>query len=557
MKVVIAGGYGVFGSLTARLLVRDGHAVWIAGRDRAKAEALACSIGAAAICVDLRRRPKALFAPAPDVLIDATGPFQRCGPDRYDLPRLCISHRCHYLDLSDAAGFTSGIATLDEAAKAAGVFVLSGASSVPGLSSVIVNDLIAGLDDTDLIDIAILPGNRAPRGQSVIESIVGGVGRSTAARRGGVWRNVRGWTDRRTYTLAPGLRRTGYYVEVPDISLFPEFFAARSVMFRAGLELGIMNHALSLLAWLRRARNVTLTRPVLRVLYWISDLLYPFGTDRGGMQVTVTGRRDTEVIRRTWTLVAEKGDGPFVPGILCRSLLRHIATIPHGARPCLAEINREKVEEAMSDLAITTSVREGPAPSLFQSALGDRWHRLPPEVQAIHGVQDVGSFSGRAEVTRGRSLIARVAASMFGFPKAGTDVPVTVTKTRTDTGEIWHRNFDGRGFKSRCTPAPAPFRYYERFGPFNFEQDLPVADGRLHLPVRRGWFLGIPLPRILLPGSQSTEYAVDGRFHFDVALFAPLWGGLIVRYRGSLTPDREMDWQLDQSFVNAFSKPPH
>ncbi|MFV0409911.1 MAG: NAD-dependent epimerase/dehydratase family protein [Paracoccus sp. (in: a-proteobacteria)] len=33
MKVLVIGGYGVFGSRLARLLLRDGHRVTIAGRD--------------------------------------------------------------------------------------------------------------------------------------------------------------------------------------------------------------------------------------------------------------------------------------------------------------------------------------------------------------------------------------------------------------------------------------------------------------------------------------------------------------------------------------------
>lgn len=37
MKVIILGGYGVFGGRLARLSLRDGHEVWVAGRslDRA------------------------------------------------------------------------------------------------------------------------------------------------------------------------------------------------------------------------------------------------------------------------------------------------------------------------------------------------------------------------------------------------------------------------------------------------------------------------------------------------------------------------------------------
>lgn len=49
----------------------------------------------------------------------------------------------------------------------------------------------------------------------------------------------------------------------------------------------------------------------------------------------------------------------------------------------------------------------------------------------------------------------------------------------------------------------------------------------------------MPLPKFLLPASVSREFVVGGVFHFDVALHAPMGGGLIVRYRGSLVPDRE------------------
>lgn len=176
--------------------------------------------------------------------------------------------------------------------------------------------------------------------------------------------------------------------------------------------------------------------------------------------------------------------------------------------------------------------------TLFQKALADRWSLLPHEVQALHSVQDVGSFSGKADITRGTSLIARFAAWFFGFPRAGRDVPVTITKIRTDKGEIWERNFNGSTFRSFCSQAHKPYHYRERFWLFTYEQELPVQNSTMHLPVRRGWLLGLPIPRPLLPGSESREYAEAGTFRFDVVLNAPLWGGLIVRYTGHLTPDQ-------------------
>lgn len=182
---------------------------------------------------------------------------------------------------------------------------------------------------------------------------------------------------------------------------------------------------------------------------------------------------------------------------------------------------------------------QDPAPTLFQTVLGDKWQELPPCVRRLHSVQDVESFSGRARVERGRGLVALLAAWCFGFPAAGDDVPLTITKTRTAAGEVWERNFAGRRFRSVLTPSDRAQHYRERFGPFAYEQELPVEDGVLYFPVRRGWFLGVPLPSLLLPRSCSREFAVDGAFHFDVGLYAPLTGGLIVRYKGRLGADGE------------------
>jgi hypothetical protein len=178
-----------------------------------------------------------------------------------------------------------------------------------------------------------------------------------------------------------------------------------------------------------------------------------------------------------------------------------------------------------------------PALPLFQAALGDRWHELPPPLQRLHAGRSVQSFSGRAHVTRGRGIVAWLAAWLVGLPKAGEDVPLTVTIACTPAGEVWERSFAGRRLRSVLTPSPRPCHFRERFGLATYELELPVADGVLHFPVRRGWLLGIPLPPLLLPRSCTREFAVGGAFHFDVGLYAPLTGGLIVRYRGRLEPD--------------------
>ncbi len=192
----------------------------------------------------------------------------------------------------------------------------------------------------------------------------------------------------------------------------------------------------------------------------------------------------------------------------------------------------------MSKLLTSGKAYELPAEPLFKSALGERWWQIPAAVRQLHMIVDRHSFSGLAKVERGSSLIARVAAALFGFPPAGVNVPLVVTKTRTQRGEIWERNFGGRVFRSYLTPSARPYHYKERFWAFTYEQELPIVDGAMYLPVKRGWFLGcIPLPKLFLPGSVSKEFEIDGQFHFDVGLMAPFTGDLIVRYSGSVTPE--------------------
>lgn len=539
MKIAVLGGYGVFGARLCELLLRDGHEVLIVGRHLESARALADRIGGRPLAVDIRNAPETIFKDKPDAVVDAVGPFHDYGEDRYLIPRLCLRHGADYLDLSDNADFTAGISALDALARECGRRLLSGASSVPGISSAVAADLAEGLDEILLIDSAIMPGNRAPRGTSVIASIVSQLGTTSRVWRGGIWREQPCWSDIRCIRLAPALVRRVQFIEVPDIRLFPAFFKARSVMFRAGMELDILNMSMRTVATLRRYWPFEVTIRRASLFRWLANLFLPFGTDRGGMRVAVVGHKSTRVLRREWRLVAEAGDGPYIPAVTARAAIRKLDRVPPGARPCLAETSRREIEEAMSDLAVSTETNETPSPTLFQSALADRWDLLPPEAQALHSVQDMESFSGTAKVTRGHSLIARFAAWFFGFPKEADEVPITITKTRTEKGEIWERNFGGRVFRSYCTTAPAPYRYRERFWLFNYEQELPVENGSMHLPVRRGWFLGIPLPSIFLPASDSREYARDGVFHFDVALGAPLHGGLIVRYRGWVKPDRD------------------
>src|SRR5436190_19855164 len=117
LKVPIPGGYGNFGGRLAQLLAdEDDLTLIIAGRSRDKAQAFCATLPstrrAAAVPEafdrdgDVERQLRAI---APDVIVDATGPFQSYGQDPcqdpYRVVRAAIAAGVHYLDLADGSDF--------------------------------------------------------------------------------------------------------------------------------------------------------------------------------------------------------------------------------------------------------------------------------------------------------------------------------------------------------------------------------------------------------------------------------------------------------------------
>jgi hypothetical protein len=153
----------------------------------------------------------------------------------------------------------------------------------------------------------------------------------------------------------------------------------------------------------------------------------------------------------------------------------------------------------------------------------------------MHDLHDRFSATGIATVERGTGSLSRLVAAVMGFPKAGQDVPMRVDFERGGCGEVWRREFAGKGFSSTQEEGRGRFERLlcERFGPFAFGLAL-VLDGRkLRLVVRCWSAFGVPLPLALAPRGEAFESAEDDRFNFHVEIGLPLIG-LIVRYRGWL-----------------------
>ena len=292
----------------------------------------------------------------------------------------------------------------------------------------------------------------------------------------------------------------------------------------------------------------------------LAALLEPFGSDRGGMVVRVLGRRPDGVHeRRTWTLIAAAGDGPEIPALVARVLCRRAlgGKLAPGARACLNEAPLSAILDEAAGLRLHAATAGEPVEPLFRQALGPAFDVLPPQVRALNAEVGTSRWRGLADIETGSSPAAAPVRRLFGFPGGGSAIPVTVEMRRTGTAEVWTRTFGGRRLRSvlRLAGPAGSGRITERFGPVRVEIALAPAPGGLGFPVRRGWFLGLPLPRRLLPDSRTREFAQAGAAHFDVSLRLPVLGQM-VRYRGVLRPVDAAEANPADGADRAAARPP-
>lgn len=451
-RVLVVGGAGVFGSRLVRGLADTTDlAILIAGRSLARAEALAGEVrrqrpehAVEAAALDVRTVTAKDMAPLDvTIVVDAAGPFQ--GSD-YRLARAAIGAGVHYVDLADARDFVAGFPMLDEAARRAGVTAVSGASSTPALSNAVLDHLTAHWRRVDSVDIAISPGNRTPRGPAVVRSILSYCGQPVRVFLNGCWTERPGWGLLTRRTLSGLGRRWLSLCETPDLDIVAQRFrVSRSAVFRAGLELSVLHLGLSVATSLVRLGLVRSLAGFAAPFHRIANALIGFGTDRGGMTVEAQGiDSDGRPIRRTWTLVAEDGDGPFVPTLPALAMVKALAD-GHlrrpGAQACVGLLDLAAIEAEFRRFRIATRIEteQAAGPSLFARALGDDFARLPRTIQEVHTPGNWLILNGRGGTDGPDDPLGRLVGALFRLPGRADDVPVRVSMEPRGDGERWCR----------------------------------------------------------------------------------------------------------------------
>lgn len=361
-SVLLLGGYGNFGKRIAGALVRSGVPIIIAGRSAEKAQTLASyltqqypSSQIRIATFDVEHGLSAqLQALTPKVVVNTCGPFQL---KRYDVAETCIAHGVHYVDLADGREFVTGISALNDAAKKAGVWVISGASTVPGLSSAVLDHYKEEFAAIDSVRFGISPGQKAERGLATTQGILTYIGKQLKPVPGDTTPRY-GWQNsyRQRYPVLG--KRWMANCDIPDLDLLPAHYGIGKIYFSAGMESTLLHLGIGMLSWAVRLRlplNLPRYAPfLLRASHWFDR----FGTSNGGMHMIIHGtdKKGKPHVRR-WFIVALNGDGPQIPCVPAIVLARKLATgmlSGSGATACVGLVTLEEYLAELSPFAITT-----------------------------------------------------------------------------------------------------------------------------------------------------------------------------------------------------------
>jgi len=540
LKILILGGYGVFGGRLAELL-SDIPAIdlIISGRDLSRAKAFCAAYEGVArihpLALDRADIVEGLRAQKPDLVVDASGPFQNYGVDSYRVISACIDAGTDYLDFADASDFVAGVSQFDA----------TGVSSFPVLTAAVLREMAKTMDIVS-VEGGVAPSPRAGIGLNVMRAVTSYAGAPVKLRRNGRLLYGIGLAESMRFTVAvPGrlpLRNTRFsLVDVPDLQVIPpEHPAMTDIWMGAGTVPETLLRALNVLATARYKLGLPSLEPLSGLFHRVLNRTR-FGEHRGGMFVRAREIADGREVERSWHLLAEGDAGPYIPSMAAEGVIRKMLAGERpapGARSAVRALELADYDALFRPRTIFTSFRERIADApLYRKVLGTAFSALPPRLQELHDSTASRQWKGFGEVRRGRGPLAAIAAAFVGFPKAAARVPVTVTFTPKNDAERWTRTFDGKSFSSLQWAGTGRNEHLlmERFGIATFALALVVEGGRLFLVPRRWSVLGIPMPRFLLPSGSTFEAEEDGQFCFNVEISMPLIG-LIVAYKGRLEP---------------------
>lgn len=360
-SVMILGGYGHFGVKIAEALIRDNIPIIIVGRNQDKLtntiNHLKQKYPTANItgsCFDIYKNlDERLKELKPFIVIHTSGPFQN---QDYTIPKICIENHAHYLDIADAREYVRDISTLNDLAMRNNVSVISGASSVPGLTSAVIDEYKSTFSELDHLKFGISSGQQTPGGVATTHAILSYTGKKIPTYKGAKGKVI-GWQGLHRVELPGCGKRWQSNCSIPDLDLFPEYYDLKSIEFSGGVESSFLHLSLWCMSWLVRWGMPIRLGKYSNLFYRVAKSFDRFGSDAGGLYIFLSGK-DLQGKPKNikWFIIARKNHGlyiPTIPAIVLAKKIFHGEYSTVGAKPCVGLVSLKELLAEMNDYDIS------------------------------------------------------------------------------------------------------------------------------------------------------------------------------------------------------------
>ena len=365
-RVLVLGASGQFGSRLCRRLVQlDGLHLFLGGRNKQKLEATQGQLHAekpdAKIDILARKFSAAglldlLYSRRADLVVHLAGPFQ--GQD-YAVAKACLQAGVPYIDMGDGREFVAKFTSLDGAAQAKGIPLITGASTVPGLSSAIIDGMIGNFSQLQAIDYGICAGVKSGLGLATLQAVLSYCGKPYRVLKDGRSITIFGLGRPRHHAFPrPVNRRYVVDCDIPDHDLFPaRYTALRQMDFGSCIDIPGLPLMLSLMSacvrkgWIEDWNFLsTIIQPCVKAVKFL-------GSPHSGFFMRLEGEDGQGNPKKLlFEILARDGSGLEIPVtaviLLVKKMLR-AESLPAGAYPCMGLFSLAEFQQELSSYPIS------------------------------------------------------------------------------------------------------------------------------------------------------------------------------------------------------------
>jgi hypothetical protein len=368
-RVLVLGASGQFGKcLCRRMAAESSLTLIIAGRDKEKLEALKIHLITSYPSAKIKTAPcdiacgdflGQLLTHKPNIVVHLAGPFQN---QDYKIAKSCLAAHISYIDMADAREFVSGFHSLDGEAQEKSIFLITGASTIPALSSAVLDDASSSITELHEADYGICAGLKTGLGYATLRAVFSYCGKPYKTLSNSQDITTYGLDEPRRHEFSkPVGHRYIVNCDIPDHELFPSRYPTLKLL-RFGSCIDVPGLAFILFLMSRAVRTGWV-----RDWGFLSGPIVPFmktvrflGSAHSGFFMHCVGEADGKYTHRLFEIIARNGNGLEIPVTPVVILIKRILAgerPPAGAYPCMGLISLDEFKQELASFPITFTWR--------------------------------------------------------------------------------------------------------------------------------------------------------------------------------------------------------